>query len=607
MPLSFARNNKKVSAVLICLLLTQASGMLLKTLQPQVYSAARAQAPAADGVAARHAPPIDQVSFAGRYSPKAPELAEIVQALQGWPDNPDVYAPVYLPDSFLEETYRQVMEGQAQLHRVAADILAQPKLKAMNTHLLLLGKPLYTPEKAKAEALEYVRAIQETIPQLDRELAQRHGFTPREISLMHRFMAKTAPILFQMGYPDAVRHASQVTRLCVIQAERQKASHAELLQAAMVGWLHDPKLAVELSRENLATHPVIGSAIARHVFADPQFGDELKAVLAGRAMTPEAFEAGVVEALSINNDSRYVLTEVIMQAIRPHLSHFPQVQRLLLRRFSAPFRGTRPPVISTRIRRDLEREQVASGLRGISLSAMEGIRAELASRYPQIAPLSARELLDDIVQNQPMAGIPEPERLKLVADLQARLQATPHARVENRINAINLFSHHQEVKNGTVAALALASSDPLLLSPHKIIEAERHNSCLFAIRSFLQSFNNNIVYVPRESRDGAQKWQRDLYKEMLRVAEELTGKRLMPNLSPRTSTRRQITTLLTVLRKDTTWQTPDGTDYGAASLENPATHAQAQRLLDTMKRHYDQVAESSLALFGTVRAANPTK
>lgn len=590
---------QKVSAVLVILTATQTGLMYFSGIRPNnpappsritLGETAHAETPPPD--------PGDRVTFSGHYAPRDKDLSSTIRALSGWQD-PDVSAPNYMPEDLVEQSFFQVLEGNASVHPVAAKGLAERKLKAMNLHLLTLGKPLYAPQKAEHEAKEFIVAVDEAVPVLDEVFGKQYGFTREELTVMHRFIAKTAPILFEMGFPDPVRHAAQVSRLCVIQAHKQGADKAELLQAAMVGWLHDPKLASELSRENLATHPVIGSAIARHIFDDPTFRSELEKLPSVQKMGSEKFANGVVEALSINNDSRYVLTEVILKAIQPFVSNPDKTEKIALKRFMASLRGAVPPSLSDALTRELEQGEVPSGLRGLSLSRLEVMRRELAPSYPPLQNLSASQMLALVLQNQPISGLEEPRRQALIEEMQARLQADPQAVVRHHINALSLFSHHQEVKSGRVAALALASSDPLLLSPHKIIEAEKEDTCLAGISAFLTSFNNNVTSVPRRTRDEARLWQRDLYLHMIQAAEELTGKKLKPAFTGKNVTAKvQVDRLAKVLNDPASWRAQDGTDYGAASLNDPASKALAERLIATMKAHYDQAAETSPALFG---------
>ena len=549
----------------------------------------------------------DSVHFSGNYAPKdRQQLSSITEALKGWDTRADVYGPDYLPPAALERTIFHVLEGNASIPPLAVDAMATRKTRAMNLHALLLGRPLYDPLKIREEAEDFLIALDEASNVLDGDFARRFNFSKQELSLIHRFMSKTASILYEMGFPDPVRHAAQVSRLCVIQASKQNATHNELLQAAMVGWLHDPKLASELSRENLATHPVIGSAIALSVFNDPSFRKELQSVLTPSGQSVDDFAQGVAEALSINNDSKWVLSEVILKALNQSVSNPDTLGDIAIRRFTAPYQGMKPPELDGAQQRELSAAQVPSGLRGLNLPSFDEAIEETLEDYPELDGMDSQTLLDAVLECHPPSILDEARWKQFVSDIEARLKTDTHAVVEHTVQGLLLFSHHQEVQNGKIPALALASSDPLLLSPHKILEAVPDDTCLKGIRDFMRSFANNVTYVPKETKAGAREWQRDLYKGILLAAQELTGRDPLVKLPADFATqpvKKQAALLEEVITSPSTWQAKDGTDYGAASLRDAKTHDAAERLLETLKRHYDMAAETSPALFGATPAA----
>ena len=238
----------------------------------------------------------------GGYGPSSLERANILTALQG--SNATVFGPNYLPSpelvNALSDRLQRLQPVQTEslqetlLQDNFLNELAQKKQEAINLHHFLLNKPLISFETTLNEAKTFDGELKNRVNRiLNESLTPEAGFSPEMRQAFIRFVALTAPVIFTMGFADGIDHAGDVSQLAQTIAKKQGATPTEQLQAAMVGWLHDPKLKGDISWSNLATHPVVASALSDWVFQDNVLNRVLSAGIASQNLTPALFQQGV--------------------------------------------------------------------------------------------------------------------------------------------------------------------------------------------------------------------------------------------------------------------------------------------------------------------------
>ena len=506
---------------------------------------------------------LSKLLFSGRYRLQAGERNLMKQGLRGWPEMPGITGPDYFPDELTEAALFALLSDKQSVPDSIIQKLATAKAQVNNTYSLVLGLPPVSPDNLIVDAKSFLRQLQEQINDCDRVFSEQYGFNAEELDLYHRFVAKTAPILFNMGFADAIPHAGQVSRLAVIKARedlvRSKVpvNTTTLLQTAMVGWLHDPKFPSHFSQDNLGSHPLIASAIVDLVFEAPEFNQRLHNYLEEAPLSFRQFTLGAIEALSINNDSRYVMQYVIIPRVAEQIkTNFgEEVARTFEQeaqaRIDAPSQGKKPKPFTEKITGALTGVTLKTGILGINREAWENT-CRTAGFAQRVEP---EQLLSDILNsnNTEQWDIPRISGI-------FRKQKNPW--YECTVDGRSLFSHHEEVcPSGKTASLALINADPLMLSPHKIIAVQpQEESLTGSLSAFMASFQSNIDDLPQESQEQARQWQRAVYIAIIRAAETLTGQDLLgnENESPHFKTdgsdlMDQVNFLCQIILMDSTW------------------------------------------------------
>lgn len=462
----------------------------------------------------------DSVRFLGRYSPSQGEIAFLKQALTGWPQYADITGPEFLAGDSdqlgkteLLQAFLQTLPDTAPSHELVKT-LALTKARVLNIYAIYLNRTVCTPQSLEHESRQFLKTMKEQVDDMKQVFSSRFDFDQAELSLLQSLIAHTAPALFAMNYPDAAMHSAQVAKLALYKAAEENADKQTLLQAAMVGWLHDPKLSSDISFNNLATHPVVASAIADSVLNLPSLKKELQSYFTaiGQARRLSGFTRGIVDALSINNDSKWVTTNVILPNLLKEIeSRFgsdmaQELEHITLHRLESPGKGKKPQALPEPLIGALHDIRLETGLIGIRKSTLQDIAGTVS--LDVLAGIMNGTITDHA----------------LVSKLHEALKAR-NGFIQCKVDALSMFSHHSEViPSGATAALALVNADPLLLSPHKILQSVKPDVQFSeSVTSFVRSFADNIRYLPKQSQAQAQPWQRAIYLALLKTADALTG------------------------------------------------------------------------------------
>jgi len=308
-------------------------------------------------------------------------------------------------------------------------------------------------------------------------------------TLIARWVALSAPILYAWHYPDSATHAGQVSRLCVKTSLRLGQMPAQQLQALLVGWAHDPKLDSALSIDNVATHPIVASALAGLWLNEQVLNQSLDQIFP-IAAERDQWQQGLMTALAINNDSRYVTEQLIAPALMNQLGQkgaselTDSFSKRLLARFTAASHGAPLPEIPHALQIALADTHLDSGLIGLD----KGLWKKLTANEP-----GAETLYESICNG----AVPESALNHWHKRIQEQVIEEPIL-THWPVMGLALMAHHQGIlEAGQPTALCLALSDPLLLSPHKILQARpAQEPLLKRLQSYVQSIRENVAGLP---------------------------------------------------------------------------------------------------------------
>lgn len=478
--------------------------------------------------------------------------------------------------------------------------LCKPLVREINDYLSIADGEIFIREQLHLLRHEYKELIDFT--------HSHFNFSKALQDVLINWVCATSPIMMIMGYPDAIPHAGQVARLCLVKSAESSQHPIEQLQAAMVGWLHDPKFIPLFSLDNLSTHPIVAATMADDILQNHAPIHDLihrafKSVSSSSMPSPwpltlHNFSKGITQALSINNDSRYVMEKFIQQKLDIQIQkqaflhqHAPEatektlntLNRIIADRLSGPSQGKPIPTLPESLLKTLSQTSFDSGLIGLHADSWEKLCQTL---YPDILPA---HLYQTIING-------ELNNLDIVIDIYNQLtqQARHHdnAFLYWPIDSQILFSHHEEVcPSGQIAALSLACSDPLMLSPHKIIATRPEKEPLQTrIQSYLTSLRDNINDLPASHQASGKSWQRAILFWLLKSAEELTHANLVkPFIQSHleTSLDEDIADLERFIDQPTTW--------GILTDIN-AHHSNQQHLIqhviDVIQTHYVKLCKT---------------
>ena len=519
-----------------------------------------------DSVNLNHSNYSDMISFHGIYDPAIATQKAITRAFRSFD------GPSYFPFPSIVEKLLVFIAKDTPLDEKTLQSLTRMKAHASNFQAFVAGKSLRSLETFKAETGSFIDELRQNIPLL-KQTMKEVKLPEKESDFLLSFVAQTAPTLHAMGFSDAIGHSTQVARMCLLKAHSEGAQSSELLQAGLVGWLHDPKFSGHF--ENLATHPIVAGSIAREILSDNKNRPLLLSILRNDITRMKKFVKGAVEALSINNDSIWVNNNVINKKVASAVS---ESQALLSQRLEATSNTTEPIQFSADLRAKLKALRADTGIRLIDSRKL----SRATSKMPYEG--TVRDLFEHLLDGR----ITDPEALTAI---RKNLEANKGIR-NITVPADTLFCHHKEVKEAPLAARALIVADQKLLSPHKIIMAGFQETVFGRICSFCDSFNQNVNNMPIEDSLSAKKWQKELYKSMLETADELTGQNKLQEATQDLPLEEQIAAMNKLIQDEKTWG-----QYALIKPKDSPESVDLQQLVSIMSQKYNKAAEASKEMF----------
>lgn len=544
----------------------------------------------------------NRISFKGikqtndhNFSPSRSLINKIQKGLEG-NISPNTLSPNYLPSKNVVKAILSAIQTDYQPEEGCIKEIAAQKAEINNINSLYRSSGMFVSPESEIPAVNaFVDELKSEVNTIHQTLSTLN-LSENELEIFDQFVSKTASTLFTMGFPESINHASQVSRKCALEASKMGGTSQEILQAAMVGWLHDPKLPTATSWSNLATHPLVASAIADKCFEDSAFSQAIEA-LTGSIKGTEEFQKGIVEALSINNDSPFVTNMVILHSPPFPAAHkqagiadiAPEVEEIVKSRFKAPSENRMPDTIPASIRSKLERTVLGTGITAMKAEKLNNICRVLSQKHEELKGLGAKELYKKIATGDIHSPALEKTLRNAVKLVQMGLD-------ELNIPGEALLSHHAEVRDsGKIAAKALIIADPMLLSPQKILLSGVEATPLGRLSSFIKSFNDNVNNLPADIKQRGQKWQEELQNSMLKAADQLTGQNtynLYQATTEELSLPEKIEYQQNLLKTPETWG-----NYASLQILLPENKAIINTMADVLREKYEETANSSTEMF----------
>lgn len=590
---------------------------------------------------------------------KFSELIQIDKALSGWQGDNNIYAPCYKPSQEVINAIYKYIHSNKRLSSQLIDLITLDRAKCSNFQSFIISghvKNAYS-EGFKLETEDFLHELKEGIEILNC-IFDKVGLKRGEKRVFHRFISRTATLLFNLGFADAINHSSQVARKGIIDSFRNNETPVEILQHAIIGWIHDPKLPGNFSWSNLSTHPIVASAIALEVLTQPDLQNDIQKYLASlkpeqkAIRTVEDFIKGIVEAVAINNDSKFVLDYAIFErpvwapglpesgGVLDQIDSMSKEElnelgiesfelkeviiKTALERFYAPSNMTTATSFDYKFIKLLKKVKIETGLIGIK---MDSYRMS-CSRMTESKHLQLCQKTPVYILNKILLGTLEDQNF--IKNMSIDLKQTHKNERNTFVNVVvpgdKLFSHQDEMKYAPKAATNLGVADRLLLSPHKILEAGVQDSVIGRIVSFIDSFSDNITTLPKVTQLGGSIFQRDLYVSILRAADELTGNnnyakfktlligiqpKYLPFMSASSSDiderfiMNQIIHLERIIKSEEAWINKKAKlNLAHIDPDDPRNKEIFKKILCTIKEHYDVAIERSPEMFGYVKVTN---
>jgi hypothetical protein len=579
---------------------------------------------------------------------KTSDLVKINQGLSGWKKNNEVLAPCYKPSLAEFNAIYNFIHSSKPVSKAVIKSIIKNKAIASNFQSFVINGSVeaINSKKFYQETILFFEELKTGIETIDRVFEQT-GLTGIERKLFHIFVSWTASTLFYLGFADSINHSVQVARKCAIDAYRKNLSRPDILQAAIVGWIHDPKLPGSYSWSNLSTHPIIASAIALEVLTRPDLHYKIDLYLDEYGKDAEHYVKGIVEAVAINNDSKFVLDNAIFNrpTWAPGLPEsggvidqiscmnigelkkmgikfdsqdlVKEIIDIALDRFYAPSNMKKPASFNIDIIKLLKNIQVDTGIIGIDADSFY-------FHFLNIAGIKEFEISESIPElfEQILSG--EYHQTQIIKELSESLKKSQKEESSAfyilKVSADKLFSHHDEMKFAPIAASNLAIADRLLLSPHKILEAGVQNTVLGRIISFMDSFEDNIKSLPKSAQAGGRIFQRDLYVSILQAADILTDQDNFDKFHKLSSAKlekhqpfccyaskeislknivHQVEYLKYLIQEKSSWiNCKTGTDFSNINPTNTETNPDFLLVTKTIQKTYDIAIETSPEMFG---------
>lgn len=553
------------------------------------------------------APQFSGIRQTAPYAPPKSELDMLAVALKGGEKGRTVGAnffPSKTIDQDLQTWLNNEREKPTESEAKLITALTAQKADVVNFYNLVLRRGELV-SKTDPVIQETVRQFLTDFKTQYRQCESRFLKTPEQegfglnntdMALLRDVMVKTAPILFNMGFADAIPHAAQVSRLCGSLARQHLATPVQILQSIIVGWLHDCKLDGQWSVDNMATHPIVSSAVANAVAHDVlnDVRTNIDASMAQRAgklnLTSDGrvspfgdkgpretseFIRGIVESLSINNDSKWVLEEVILKQLK-----------------------TQKPFLSLRLKDTLERWAKRRLTAGSEAEMAEALTPQGYSlgRWKSVLNQSSfgtgiYMLSVDAANKLDIAELLKPQNLNSV-DLRQKIQHYPEIVKEVKLPGEYIFHHHLEASDSAyVPSLMLSNADPMLLSAHKVmqkylkpafLEQQTSYTTTKAFAEFIDSLEENIQLTDPRQRIDALMFQRIILLTLLYRAAAYRGESGY-QWQYNGSLSKEIETLSTLLKKPATW----GQDWMREPIYKHAN--EYERLLKSLETDYVSV------------------
>lgn len=519
------------------------------------------------------------------FRPDPGEILAIRSGLRGWKDVQGL-GPDFFPTPEAEQDLLAFIYGVPASARLIESLNAS-RAHVVNFFHLLSGDGEFNPAPAASferETATFLAQFSEQVEIWSSGTFKLLNFSRAEIDLLARVAVKSNPLLFFMGFPYAIPHSSQVSRLCANMAHALQGRSSEVFMAALVGKLHDPKLEprFDLARDNLATHPVNAAALALTIFKDPEIQTRLVAYFNGNRTQAADFVEGLVDALSINNDSAFVGLQVVLPNFRRRVTEkygkdvADGFESVILGRLESASSGVEPPPLPDHLHGCLTQEFLDTGLRGFSVY-----------HWSQAVAQAGIETEDPVAfYHQLMAGNLGSVTQDKIAKLRAALRADANAVLKVMIPATRLLQHHQEViPAGRVGAAALVIADQMMLAPDKVFAVYK-SPVIDRIRSYSKSFDDNVRLLPRESDQIGVLWQRAVYLSMLMASDRLTGQKLLSKFARshrETSVAEDIADLKALILNPESW------GKWATASGDAATSADVKAVLEALELGYIQV------------------
>lgn len=575
------------------------------------------------------------------------EINNIKNGLRGWPRDENILAIDYFPSESEADALYKLIYKDKKINEHNFKLLISNKTRSSNFHNFIIGDTLNNFDYYKAETEIFITELQEEISKL-KTILHKICFTPEEIEIFLLFVSKTSSLLFNMGFTDAITHAAQVTQKCIVEAFKRNSFNYEILQSAMVGWIHDPKVPIKYSWSNLATHPIIACSIANIVLKEKDIYEKLDQYLHKQcSINTNDFIEGVSEALAINNDSEYVFKNAILY--RPKWVPSPiepagvidQLNSLstedlktiginnltdnLVSIFENEvmdwFENSAQDKKITKFSKDIE-----TTLQEIKLeTGIKGIYKNIFNHSLSLISNEHNINTETDFFNQLING--EITDTNLISNLHKTIcnfnKNNETVFISPAVQGNSLFCSHLEVKHAKTAALSLEISDPLLLSPHKLLAEGLEGTALEQIKEFLNSFEKNIKYLPKNAIAGGKIWQRDLYYSILNSADELSNKNrvneflskyhnldalhkpFFPNASNKVDLNvidQQIIELIELITDPQSWINEiTKENYGKLNIKSSENKTTISILFNTLKKNYDLATETSPEMFGILK------
>ncbi|MEW5818571.1 MAG: hypothetical protein AB1782_00135 [Cyanobacteriota bacterium] len=580
------------------------------------------------------------------------EIDNINVGLEGWSNDQTILSISYLPNSDIVSCIYELLHNNKEISNGQLTSLSKQKAHCVNFQSFIIKEPIYHYSSYVKETRDFIAELKYEINQLDK-VFEKINFSTEAKHIFHLFVSRTSPVIFNMGFADAINHASQVTKKCIVEAYKRNSNDYELLQAAIVGWIHDPKVPLKFSWSNLTTHPVIACSIALKFLNQSTLKDAISKYLLkyfnNKDISPEKFINGIAEALAINNDSEYVLTNGILY--RPNWASGPsepggiidqilslsdnelkslgieespeqlanKVKENAIYWFENSAEGKKITIFESSIKTILSHIKLETGIRGIYIKAFEKSFKSVAPKYNFPTTTRPEKLFDQIINGEILNG-------EFIIDIRNSLQSSSITSEQifliPTVSGTSLFCYNIELENPTISALALEISDPLLLSPHKLLIEGVKSTVIDQIKDFLDSCIKNIIYLPNEAKSGGKIWQRDLYVSILQTADDLTGQNQLEQFVEKlnkydniykpfkTNSSQnidiviiddQINLLSNLITDPNSWTNVETKEnYANIKRKDPANNEFLDKLFYILKENYEIAAQKSPEMFGLI-------